>query len=121
MSVNSFSVGIWPASDSLLAFTNTITRIVTSCPFLYALVERGTLKSTRAGAPGFTPARIGDYWLTMGNRGAKAGYGSADPRPDGLKQISTDGGSRCRAPNGQALFYAAPDGELMAVSPGFTF
>jgi hypothetical protein len=35
MSVNSFSLGIWPVSDSLLAFTTTITRIVTSCPFLY--------------------------------------------------------------------------------------
>src|SRR5580765_9032071 len=45
MSVSNFSVGICPASDSLLAFTITITRIVTSCPF-YVLVERGTRKST---------------------------------------------------------------------------
>jgi hypothetical protein len=52
--------------------------------------------------------------------GRRLADGSADPRPAGLKQIST-AGSRCRAPNGQELFYAAPDGELMGVSPGFTF
>jgi hypothetical protein len=38
-------LGIWPASDSLLAFTITITRIGVS-PLLYLLVERAAAGST---------------------------------------------------------------------------